>query len=306
MVINYKNLIIIIFLLLSSSCRKVDEYFRSPDTEVLANTIIANIITAYSANAALSCISGNDLPHVVTTRSNAGFPCTSLMIMTIDQAPDLPFPISFANTITIAALWADENTGILTILITDYNSSTSTFSLLGIETIPVIRHEGNVMVAVGDQDINFSPDQESILEFDLDEMEIETELDRLEAMVPEDVYIAVEQRAYAIDIDCKATPYDLSDDSYTISGGGQLVEVTTTSAEVIQLAMVEVTISPVCQQNPITGMSLLRIVGTETEHFPELGTVIFQFHDMCDGQAEVMVATGMFLLVNGTSVAFNL
>ncbi len=301
-----KNLIIIVFLLLTSSCRKIDEYFRSPDTEVLANTIIANIITAYSANAALSCISGNDPPHIVTTRSNPGFPCTSLMTMTIDQAPDLPFPISFANTITIAALWADENTGILSILITDYNSSTSTFSLLGIETIPVIRHEGNVMMAVGDQDISFDPDQESILEIDLDEMEIETELDRLEALVPDDVYIAVEQRAYAIDIDCNATPFNLSDDSYAISGGGQLVEVTNTSAEVIQLAMIEVTISPACQQNPITGMSLFRIVGTEAAHFPELGTVILQFHDVCDGQADAMIATGMFLPANGTSIAFNL
>lgn len=301
-----KFLIFILLVTLNHACRKIEEYFRPPDTEVIASTILTNLVTGYTANVALSCISGNLISHVTTFRSNEGFPCTSLMVMDMDQMSEAPFPSGTVSDVSVAALWADENTGILSIVLSDYNAGTTVFSLIGITTVPVIRHDGNVAVALADMDINFDPDQQSILEINLNEMEISSEYDRLEAFRPSDIYIAVEQKAYFIDVTDGSTPTDLTDDSYSITGGGQLVEATNTTAEVFQQAMINVLVSPLCNRNPLTGLALIQATGAEARKFPELGSALLQFHDACDGMADVLIATGMYLPSNGSAVEFNL
>lgn len=297
---------LLMILLFCGTCRKVEDYFRSPDTSVMAETLITCMMTGYAANVALVSISGNEPAYVNTIRSNPGFPCTSLMTLNMNQPGPFPFPSGAVSSITIAGLWADENTGILTLLFTSYNAGTTVLSLLGIETIPVIQHDGSIMIALADMDIKFDPDQQSILEIDLDEMEISTEFDRLYEARPLDVYVAVEQRAFFIDIDENGTFTDITDDSYMVTGGGQLVEATETSAGIIQQAMIEVLVSPDCIRNPLSGLALMQATGAEASGFPELGSVLFQFHDACDGMADVLLATGMYLPSNGGSVSFNL
>ena len=45
-------------------------------------------------------------------------------------------------------------------------------------------------------------------------------------------------------------------------------------------------------------MALLRKVKTEGKKFPELGTILLDFHDECDEKADVMLATGAYIGTN--------
>lgn len=301
-----KILFVIFCLVPQHSCRKVKDYFRDPDTGSVIETLHSAILTGYAANTAMAIMQGHSFSHVTVTRSNQGFPCTTLMVVDLSGESGLPFAADKASAVTIAGLWPDESTAILTLLFTDYHAESAVLELVGIETIPVIRDGNNIHVALASMDISFNPDVESFLQLNLTTLEIESELFRLETPRPADVYIAVTQNAYFIDVSNHGTFDDPADDQYTVTGGGQLVEVDNNSAEIIQQAMVEVLVSPACISNPVHGMALIKVTGLESEGFPELGTALLQFTPDCSGTAGVFVATGMYIGSNGQNVSFHL
>lgn len=299
-------ILIILLVLTGSSCKKVKEYFRDPDTGSLTEAIQTAVTTGYAASLAVASVSGNSFPNVTTVRSNAGYPCTTLM--QVDLQSDSGFLPSNekASRITIAALWADETCGILTLLFTDYQSETTTFDLLAIKTIPVILDDdGLLRVALATQDISLNPDQESILQLNLSTLEIESEYMRLDHPGPGDVYVAIEQDAYLITVDQNATCADAQDDGYTITGGGQLIEVDNQDAEIIQQGLLDVEVAPSCYRNPVSGMALVRVVGVKDSNFPELGTALLEFSGRCTGTARVLVATGMYAGANSKAISLQ-
>ncbi len=233
---------VMIFLLLFSfsSCNKVKDYFREPDPDPLVETIHTSILTGYAANVSFVSMTGHAIPGVNFIRSNPGFPCTSLITINTLTNPGIYLAHQDVNKITIAALWADESTAILSILLTGYDTGTSTLDLLGIKTIPVIRTGDHINVAMASMDIQLNPDQDALLSLNLNTLEVQTELLRLDEPRPADVYVAVLQDAYFIDIFNNLTDNDLEDDSYTITGGGQLIRVNGPAAEITQQAMVGV------------------------------------------------------------------
>jgi hypothetical protein len=299
-------ILVLILMLPVYSCRKLKDYFRDPETEQVAETIHANVLVGHAASMAMALMDGQSLPFVHFSRSNAGFPCTTLMVFNAAEDTSLFLVHEKATTITIAGLWPDESTAILSLVMTDYHAGTSTLDLLGIKTIPVIRDGDHINIALADMDIQLNPDQDALLRLDLNTLEIESELIRLETPRPSDVYVAVLQDAYFIDVYNNATGNDISDDGYSITGGGQLVKVAGSSAEITQQAMVEVEISPECTFNPVSGMALMKVTGLEDQGFPELGSVLFEFKASCGGTAHVFAATGMFAGSNGKNVPFSL
>ena len=155
-------------------------------------------------------------------------------------------------------------------------------------------------------DIQMNPDQDALLSLNLNTLEVQTELLRLDEPKPTDVYVAVLQDAYFIDVYNNLTGNDLEDDSYTVTGGGQLIRVDGSSAEITQQAMVGVEISPGCLLNPTEGMALVKVTGLENQGFPELGTAVFEFTSGCSGTARVYAATGMYVGSNGKNIRFRL
>jgi|WetSurSiteA1Bulk_404760.scaffolds.fasta_scaffold00052_14 hypothetical protein len=301
-----KIVIMIVFLIPASSCRHLKDYFRNPDTETLVSSIQSSILTGFTANLAMTVIEGSSLPGVSLVRSNEGFPCSALMVIDLSVTSGPEFIRCKAGTITIAGLWPDATTAVLSILYSDYNAGTEILDLIGIETIPVMRDGNNITIALADMDIRLNPDQVSLLQVNLGTLEITTELKRLEMTRATDVYVAVTQDAYLIDVTNQGTPDDNTDDDYTITGGGQLIQVAGTSAEIVQVAMVDVQVASTCIENPVSGMALIRTTGLEDEGFPELGTAVLQCRPGCDGTARVLVATGMYAGANGSDVDFHL
>jgi hypothetical protein len=302
----FKVLLIIILFLPELSCRKVNNYFRDPETELLVETLHTTVIAGYAANIAMNVMEGWIFSNVTLLRSNPGFPCTTIMVVNTENETGLYSAAGKVNSITIAGLWPDANTAILTLLFTDYHAGTSTFDLIGIETIPVIREGDYTHVVLASMDIRFNPDQESMLQLNLNTLEVESEFLRIDMPRPTDVYVAVLQNAYFIDVNNHGTNGNLNDDSYTVTGGGQLVEVAGNEAEIVQQAMVDVKVSPDCSANPVDGMALIRVTGIKGNEFPELGTAILQCSPDCKGTARVFVATGIYIRSNGQNVTFQL
>jgi hypothetical protein len=298
-------LIILPFLLSLASCNKVKDYFREPDPEPLLETIHTSILTGYAANVSFNLMSGHSIPGIGFARSNPGFPCTTLTTINTLTDTGISFANMDVNTIIIAGLWADESTVILSILLTGFDAGASTLDLLGIKTVPVIRTGDHINIAMASMDIQINPDQDALLSLNLNTLEIQTELLRLDAPKPGDVYVAVLQDAYFIDVYNNLTINDIKDDSYTITGGGQLVRVNGSSAEITQQAMVGVTVSPNCLLNPTEGMALMKVTGLENQGFPELGTVVFEFTPGCTGTARVYASTGMYIGSNDKNIRFR-
>jgi hypothetical protein len=117
-------------------------------------------------------------------------------------------------------------------------------------------------------------------------------------------------------VDYQGTYADFFDDTYTINGGAQKVEISNTanesSSSVYQLAMILTELSPsVCRQNPVGGYALLQVVdmSVNNQNIPEelvLGTALFSFHGECDGKAEITVGTGNYLCSTGKEVNLGL
>jgi hypothetical protein len=306
MKIKHKIFVTLIPVLLSvSSCKKVKEYFHDPETEPVAHAVKTSAAIAYSASVEMSVMSGEQLPFVITTGDCSNYPCTSLSIVTVSSNQVL-FSAGSIGEITIAALWPDEDVGIMTILFTDIDISTQNFKLLSIHTVPVIKEEERLVVVFSENDINIGSNPDQLLEMDLSEGEIEFELARLEYDTPENLYVAVEQNAWIISIDQNGTLDDFRDDSYLITGGGQIIKVTGASGGIIQQALLSVELNSYCQSNPVSGFALIKNTKAEEKKIPELGTAVFEFHNHCDGKADVAVATGVYIKSNGKSLPLGL
>jgi len=294
----------LLILLPVPSCRKAREYFREPDPEPVIETLHTALAVACAADLAITILDGRPQPGVTFFRSNEGFPCTTLMVADLDH-DDLFLGSVRAGTLTIAGLWSNESTAILSLILTDYHAGTSVFDLLGIYTIPVIRDAGHLKIALANMDVQLNPGQDALASLDLDDLEIETELMRLDEERPSDVYVAIVQDAYFIDVTGGNDPDGIADDSYTITGGGQLVEVSGSSAEIVQQAMVDIMVSPECSSNPVNGTILMRTTGVPEKGLPELGTVLMEFKGSCQRTVHIAVGTGMYIMSTNKDVPFS-
>lgn len=296
----------ILVLVLLCSCRKVKEYFHDPETEPVNQALKTSAAIGYSVSVAMSVMAGEQPPHVISTGDCSNFPCTFLLYININQDNPLLFLEENTGEIIVAGLRPDEDVAIMTIILTDINIKTQSFTLLSVHTIPVIKEEDRIIAVFSEMDINIGTDTDALLNLDLSQQEIDSEVSRLDRQRPEDLYVAVEQNAWFIDIDQKNTLAYFDDDSYSITGGGQIVEVTGASGGIIQQAMLHVEIEPDCQRNPVNGYALIKNTSVEERKFPELGTAIFGFHNPCNGMVDITLATGVYLRSNGKSIPLGL
>ena len=95
--------------------------------------------------------------------------------------------------------------------------------------------------------------------------------------------VSVDQAGWAVTVDTGATPGDTTDDTLRISGGQQTV----IDANVTQVALAGVVISPDCQLNPTAGTATIEKVGDSSGEVTTL-----RFHAACDGEADVAVSVG--------------
>ena len=135
-------------------------------------------------------------------------------------------------------------------------------------------------------------------------IQFDLEMDRTKEPAPDDVFIAAKQNVWFVKIDQNNTISDIYDDTYEISGGGQLAEASNTSGGITYHALIETKFNySHCNQNPTSGTGFIQKI--KAGERVDLGNITLNFHDDCDGQAHVDFAMGSYLPYTGRDVNLN-
>jgi len=293
-----------------SSCSGIDDLLREPDVTPVRNVLKAAMPVGYAANLTMAAMQGAVMPNVTVLRSG---PDTStgcfLVNIVVDSAYPLPGNVQAVGIITTAGIIVGSRTAIMTALFSEINVTRGSFVLHDISTFPVVSDssiitgERELVVVYCDIDVNAGSD--TLLHAGISQGQIDAELVKYQTMESFDSGVSLSENAWIIRVDDNNTLSNPADDRYTIFGGGQYVEVYDGKAEIVQLVMINATMSPACRFNPAQGYAFWQNMGVDTAG-PDIGQVFLTFHDACDGNARVTAATGVYLRSFGRDIALGL
>lgn len=299
------NILIILFLFIGVtgiiSCKKINQYNQKPELESLQQGLKTCTAIGYCVSIANAAYSGDPLPENVLFDKHTG-----LIYVKIDAPHPLPFNKNIGDII-IAGLW-DNHGGIISILLGNINIIGGDVKLYGLHTIPVIKREGeDIMAVFADQDIIVGNGSNTILDLsNITNIVFNKELDRLNKDKPTDPFAVVKQNIWFINIDQRGTTANIMDDKITINGGGQIVEARSESGGIIYHALIDTKVDfSSCRLNPVSGNALSQNFKAG-KSFIDLGNSLLSFHGSCNGKAHVEFSTGKYLGYNGKEISLNL
>jgi len=289
-------------LIIAVSCRKYKDYSQKPELEPLQQGLKTSMAVGYCASIAVSAFQGRELPSNVNYNKSLG-----LIYITIDQNHPLPFNSNIGD-IVIAGIWHD-NGGIISILFADIDLLNYKTKFYGIETVPIIDNAamGKGLTAIlTKQDIIMGVGSDTILNLNyMLTMDFNHEMERANSTQPSDVFIAVKQNVWFINIDRDAN--DVYKDNITINGGGQIVEVESNSGGILYHGMINTKLNyAYCPNNPISGTAISQNFKAGGEPSVDLGNSVLSFHNSCDGRAHVDFASGKYITYNNKYISLDL
>ncbi|MCK4664092.1 MAG: hypothetical protein KAT68_14585 [Bacteroidales bacterium] len=302
-------IILLVLFIFINSCKKIKELDQDPEIEPLTHGFKASAAIGYCASLTSTVFKGGQLPDnvIFQTSSNDEYTSAGTIFVNITESNPLPFNNNIGQII-IGGIWDDnDNCGVITIIFADIDILSGKYKFYGIHTVPVIEMEenGNILTLFAEQDIIIGEGSDTIINLNLSRPQFNFELARLDSEQPEDVFIAVKQNVWFINIDQKNTLSDIYDDSFIINGGGQILEVASSSGGILYHAMIQTEfIYSTCSKNPLNGVAFIQNLKAGTEI--DLGNIVLNFHEACDGKAYVEVACGKYLSCNGKNVNLNL
>lgn len=312
--LNIPILFLLIFsvsMIIFGSCKKKDELFQDPEIEPIKHGFQVSAAVGYCASLANSLFKGEDLPNNVLfeANNNPNYSGSGIMYVDINQTFPLPFN-SNVGQIVIACLWdvnynQTEYSGVMTTVFTDINILESKYKFVGIRTVPVINTDaGDVLTLFAEQDIVIGEGSDTLLNLSLTNPQFNAELARLDATQPSSTFAAVKQNVWFISIDQNNSSATVYDDEFKVNGGGQIAGVTSESGGILYHSMIGAKfIYQNCNLNPTSGVGFIQNlkVGDETD----LGTILLNFHETCDGKAFVVAGTGKYITSNRQNVNLN-
>jgi hypothetical protein len=301
---NFKKLIYLLcVLVLLISCKKFEKYRTEPELETLKQGIRTTSAVAYCASIAAAVYKGQQVPDNVSFIGNSG-----LIHVQIDKAHPLPFNNNIGD-IVIAGVWHG-NSGVISILFADIDVLDGDIDLYGLNTVPIIEDNetGDIIAVFAQQDIILGYGSDTILNTDhISDAYFNSEMERLDAERPSDVFVAVKQNVWFLDIDQANTWSDVYDDDIIINGGGQIAEIQGESGGILYHAMIDTKINfSECSRNPLRGTALSQNFKSGNDIVVDLGNTLLSFHDECDGTVHVDFASGKYVFYNGKDVSLDL
>ena len=264
----------------------------------------------YAANLTMAAMQGASAPNVNVVRSGSDSTTGCFLVqITVDNSYPLPGDVQATGFITTAGLVVDNRTAIMSAVFSSLSITRGSFTISNISTFPVvcdtdiISGKRELDVVYFDMDVNANSD--TLLTVRMTPEQITAECNKYQTMASFDSGVSVSENAWIIRIDDNNTLSDPSDDVYSAYGGGQYVEVSDGDAEVVQLTMINASMSPSCTRNPSTGWAFWQNMGVSGS-LPEIGHVFLSFHSSCDGNARVTVATGVYVRSFGRDIALGL
>ena len=299
-------LILVSVIVYGESCHRLDELDQSPELGPLDHGFKASAAIGYCASIASSAFQGETLPPNVSFQSRpAASGYTGAGILHVKVSADHPLPFNnHTGDILIAGLW-NGNSGVMSIIFADIDLLSSDFKFYGLYTVPVFKDpDGRIQALFAEQDIIIGEGSDTLMNLSMSKPRFDTEVDRLNAPHPNDVFAAIAQKVWFISIDRKGTTADPYDDRYKVNGGGQVLEARSTSGGMLYHALINTEFSHgICSQNPLQGTAFIQ--NLKVGSITDLGNITFKFHDNCDGKADVVVSTGKYIGSNGKSINLN-
>ena len=291
----------------------LDDLFRSPNTEPIRASIKTAVPLAHAAAVSMAAVQGDIGDEVLVSNicdDEGDYPCASLITFPMEPE-NIPFAFNEGSHAVVAGFWSSPDQAILTVSFIETIAGVPSFEVSDVATFPVKRvefpHPG-YMVVYANADINIVSDPDPD---DLTDEQKEAEFRRLELSADDDPDINIALDAWIIEVDSGDALDQFSDDSYTISGGGQYINVTSnggnTASGVYQLGLAGIRVDSSCSLNPLGGIGLIQELGAATgDAIPLAATALLYFEGGCNGRIHVSLATGNFIASIGSTLEFDL
>lgn len=286
-----------------------DDFFRAPDVTPVRKVLTAAMPLGYAANLTMAALKGAHPPNVTILRNGSDTSTGCFLVrISVDNAFPLPGHVQATGNIITAGFSVDNKTAIMTAVFTDLNILQGSFSIRDISTFPVVSDSDvitgakELLVVYSDIDVNSGSD--TLLTTGITQSQKDAEIAKFRKMETFDSGVSITENAWIIRVEDNSTLSDAFDDRYTISGGGQYVEVSDSKSEIVQLTMINASMSPTCKSNPGNGWALWQNLGVNSGI--EIGHVFMTFHNTCDGNAKITVATGVYSTSFGRQTALRL
>jgi hypothetical protein len=295
---------LVVFANLMAGCSKLDELDETPNLKSLEDGFRTSALVGYCTSLMVSAFKGEPLPpNASFSASNKpGFSGAGTLTLTATKTNPIPFN-SNVGKITIVGLWDGQKSGVVSIILADFGVIASQFQFRGMHTLPFTEKNGKIEAVYAKQDIVIGQGSDTLLNLSLTNPQFNTEINRLNSPQPTDVFIAASQNVWFLSIDRKNTSTP-SDDSYSVSGGGQIAEVRNSSGGVLYHAMINTKFAPAtCASNPTSGRAFIQNI--QAGATIDLGNIVIEFRSTCDGRAKVIVATGKYIGSNGRDIILN-
>jgi hypothetical protein len=295
--------LLLFFIILS--CNKSKEFTQKPELGSLQQGIRMSAAVGYCTSIAYSAFNGNSLPDNVSFIKEK-----SLIYIKIDKNHPLPFNNAIGDII-ISGLWHEEGgSGVITILFGNFDPLGGNVKVYGVCLVPVMKSMLNetITAVLFKEDIIINSSDTSILNMSNISVDIyNNRMDRFNTQIPSDAYIAVKQNIWFVNIDRSKTTDNVYDDILTVNGGGQMVEVQSSTGGLLYHAMINTKIHySNCSFNPIDGYALSQNVKAGGTIFIDLGNSLLSFRNTCDGKAHVDFSSGKYITYNGKYISLDL
>ncbi|HPT10984.1 MAG TPA: hypothetical protein PLP69_00040 [Bacteroidales bacterium] len=284
------------------SCGKLADYRQAPELESLQQGIRTSAAIGYCASIVTSAFKGEALPDNVSFNKSSG-----LIHITIDEAHPLPFNTNDGE-IVIACLWSGDG-GVMSILLGNLDLPGGKAKLTGFYTVPIISADDKkIQTLFAREDIIIGSGADTLLNLSTVTLPVfNAELNRLNTTMPSDVFVAVKQNVWFINVDRNNTVSDPYDDYVTVTGGGQIAEAQGASGGVIYHALIDAKLNySICDKNPVNGHALTQNFKAGGEPYIDLGNSYLSFHQNCDGKAHIELSTGKYIWYNNTDIDLNI
>lgn len=303
------RVMIIISVLVLSSCKKIRENIQEPELGSLQQGLKTSAAIGYCASLAMAAFKDEALPGnvIMITNSSDEYSSSWLMYVNINSN----FPLQFNSDIgdIIIGGIGDENGGVISMLFSDIDILGGEFKLGGIYTVPVIEREleGNILTLFARQDIVLGYGSDTLLNLSLSHPQFSAELARVEEEQPSDAFVAVHQNVWFVTIDQNDTYGNVYDDDFRVNGGGQIAEVAGESGGIIYHSLIEAHFNySDCPLNPVHGSAFTQNLKSDGVLFVDLGNFLLSFHSACDGKVHVDFSTGKYWSFNGKNIELGL
>jgi hypothetical protein len=278
--------------------------FKDPSAEPIKAAIRTTVPLAYAASVAMSSVTGSVPPNaafLINSCTTTPTDCSAVITINDDNSA-WPLQFSSFGTITVYGYWISPDEAILTVAFGNAAGS-SLFPVHDISVFPVLRTATGFTIVYVNVDVDISTGP--VYPANLTLAERQTQIALLNTQHSNDASVNVDMDAWVINVDNAGTQ-TLSDDTYSIYGGGQYIEAGSGAESALQLGMGAVAIGPDCSLNPNAGFAVLNAFENSSSNVVLANAVITFPSTTCDGKAMVLAATGNYLLAIGKSIPLNL